>query len=376
MSTWIPSIRSAVSWKTRDGTLTAEYRHIPVLLDECIEALDLRDGVTALDCTLGGAGHSEAIARSIAPHGTLIGIDQDDMALEAARKRLDSAGLDSDPLLLKGNFADLDELLVTARVPGVDAALFDLGVSSPQFDFPERGFSYREDAPLDMRMDRDSEELPVSRLVNRAKLEDLKDIIERYGEDPQAGRIARAIVEARVRKPIETTGELAALVERAYPAAWRAKARNHPATRTFQALRMAVNDEIGELERFLDAILGRLKPGGRVAVISFHSLEDRVVKHRMKAWAQGCICPKHIPVCVCHHAPEALLVTPKPVCPSERELMLNPRAGSAKLRVAEKLDPHARQADEDSGEEAARLRYEAKRAARLARHGREGRERA
>ena len=140
--------------------------------------------------------------------------------------------------------------------------------------------------------------------------------------------------------------------------------------------RMAVNDEIGELERFLDAILGRLKPGGRVAVISFHSLEDRVVKHRMKAWAQGCICPKHIPVCVCHHVPEALLVTPKPVCPSERELMLNPRAGSAKLRVAEKLDPHARQADEESGEEAARLRYEAKRAARLARHGREGRERA
>ena len=170
----------------------------------------------------------------------------------------------------------------------------------------------------------------MSRLVNRAKLEDLKDIIERYGEDPQAGRIARAIVEARGRKPIETTGELAALVERAYPAAWRAKARNPPATRTFQALRMAVNDEIGELERFLDAILGRLKPGGRVAVISFHSLEDRVVKHRMKAWAQGCICPKHIPVCVCHHAPEALLVTPKPVCPSERELMLNPRAGGTK----------------------------------------------
>ena len=139
---------------------------------------------------------------------------------------------------------------------------------------------------------------------------------------------------------------------------------------------MAVNDEIGELERFLDAILGRLKPGGRVAVISFHSLEDRVVKHRMKAWTQGCICPKHIPVCVCHHVPEALLVTPKPICPSEREKMLNPRAGSAKLRVAEKLDPHARQPGGESGEEAARLRYEAKRAARMARHGREGRGRA
>lgn len=171
----------------------------------------------------------------------------------------------------------------------------------------------------------------MSRLVNRAKLEDLKDIIERYGEDPQAGRIARAIVEARVRKPIETTGELAALVERAYPAAWRAKARNHPPRARFRRCAWRSNDEIGELERFLDAILGRLKPGGRVAVISFHSLEDRVVKHRMKAWAQGCICPKHIPVCVCHHVPEALLVTPKPVCPSERERMLNPRAGSAKL---------------------------------------------
>lgn len=152
MSTWIPSIRSAVSWKTRDGTLTAEYRHIPVLLHECIDALALYDGATALDCTLGGAGHSEAIARSIAPHGTLIGIDQDDMALEAARKRLDSAGLDSDPILLKGNFADLVSCSSWARVPGVDAVLFDLGVSSPQFDFPERGFSYREDAPLDMRM--------------------------------------------------------------------------------------------------------------------------------------------------------------------------------------------------------------------------------
>ena len=188
-----------------------------------------------------------------------------------------------------------------------------------------------------MRMDRDSEELPVSRLVNRAKLEDLKDIIERYGEDPQAGRIARAIVEARVRKPIETTGELAALVERAYPAAWRAKARNHPATRTFQALRMAVNDEIGELERFLDAILGRLKPGGRVAVISFHSLEDRIVKSELAAAAKGCDCPPSFPVCVCGKKPLVKLVPRKPILPSAQELEENPRARSAKLRVAEKL---------------------------------------
>ena len=342
-----------------------ESVHISVLLNEAVDALAPKAGGRYLDGTVGMGGHSFAIMERTGGEGFLCGLDRDTQALELARIRLAPFG--DRVHLVHTRYSEFEAALDGIGWDAVDGALIDIGVSSLQIDSAERGFSFSSDGPLDMRMDRDSEELPVSRLVNRAKLEDLKDIIERYGEDPQAGRIARAIVEARVRKPIETTGELAALVERAYPAAWRAKARNHPATRTFQALRMAVNDEIGELERFLDAILGRLKPGGRVAVISFHSLEDRVVKHRMKAWAQGCICPKHIPVCVCHHAPEALLVTPKPVCPSERELMLNPRAGSAKLRVAEKLDPHARKADEDSGEEAARLRYEAKRAARLAR---------
>lgn len=356
------------------STPSPESVHISVLLNEAVDALAPKAGGRYLDGTVGMGGHSFAIMERTGGEGFLCGLDRDRQALELARIRLAPFG--DRVHLVHTRYSEFEAALDGIGWDAVDGALIDIGVSSLQIDSAERGFSFNSDGPLDMRMDRDSEELPVSRLVNRAKLEDLKDIIERYGEDPQAGRIARAIVEARVRKPIETTGELAALVERAYPAAWRAKARNHPATRTFQALRMAVNDEIGELERFLDAILGRLKPGGRVAVISFHSLEDRVVKHRMKAWAQGCICPKHIPVCVCHHAPEALLVTPKPVCPSERELMLNPRAGSAKLRVAEKLDPHARKADEDSGEEAARLRYEAKRAARLARHGREGRERA
>lgn len=351
-----------------------EAVHVSVLLDEAVDALAPRPGGRYLDGTVGMGGHSFAIMERSGGQAFLCGLDRDTQALELARVRLAPFG--DRVHLVHTRYSAFAEALDGLGWDTVDGALIDIGVSSLQIDCAERGFSFNADGPLDMRMDRDSGDTPVSRLVNRAKLEELKDIIERYGEDPQAGRIARAIVEARVRKPIETTGELAALVERAYPAAWRAKARNHPATRTFQALRMAVNDEIGELERFLDAILSRLAPGGRVAVISFHSLEDRVVKHRMKLWSQGCICPRHIPVCVCHHVPEARLITPKPICPSDRELVVNPRAGSAKLRVAEKLDPHAPAADapeELSPEEAARLRYEAKRAARLARHGREGR---
>ena len=265
-----------------------ESVHISVLLNEAVDALAPKAGGRYLDGTVGMGGHSFAIMERTGGEGFLCGLDRDTQALELARIRLAPFG--DRVHLVHTRYSEFEAALDGIGWDAVDGALIDIGVSSLQIDSAERGFSFSSDGPLDMRMDRDSEELPVSRLVNRAKLEDLKDIIERYGEDPQAGRIARAIVEARVRKPIETTGELAALVERAYPAAWRAKARNHPATRTFQALRMAVNDEIGELERFLDAILGRLKPGGRVAVISFHSLEDRVVKHRMKAWAQGCIC--------------------------------------------------------------------------------------
>ncbi len=348
-----------------------ESVHVSVLLNETVDALAPRAGGRYLDGTVGMGGHSFALMERTGGQGFLCGLDRDTQALELARVRLAPFG--EHVRLAHSRYSGFETVLDTLGWDFIDGALIDIGVSSLQIDSAERGFSFSSDGPLDMRMDRDSGDAPVSRLVNRARVEDLKDIIERYGEDPQAGRIARAIAEARIRKPIETTGDLAAIVERAYPAAWRAKARNHPATRTFQALRVAVNDEIGELERFLDAILGRLKPGGRVAVISFHSLEDRVVKHKMKSWTQGCICPKHLPVCVCHHEPEALLVTPKPVCPSEREIMLNPRAGSAKLRVAEKIDPHALREEEASGEEAARLRYEAKRAARKARSGREGR---
>ena len=352
-----------------------ESVHISVLLNEAVDALAPKAGGRYLDGTVGMGGHSFAIMERTGGEGFLCGLDRDRQALELARIRLAPFG--DRVHLVHTRYSEFEAALDGIGWDAVDGALIDIGVSSLQIDSAERGFSFSSDGPLDMRMDRDSEELPVSRLVNRAKLGGSEGH-HRTLRGRSAGRAYRAGhrggAGAQAHRNHRGTGGSwwSAPIRRA----WRAKARNHPATRTFQALRMAVNDEIGELERFLDAILGRLKPGGRVAVISFHSLEDRVVKHRMKAWAQGCICPKHIPVCVCHHAPEALLVTQKPVCPSERELMLNPRAGSAKLRVAEKLDPHARQADEDSGEEAARLRYEAKRAARLARHGREGRERA
>ena len=343
--------------------------HVSVLLHETVDALRPRAGGRYLDGTLGMGGHSFRLLEQTEGKGFLCGLDRDTQALELARTRLAPFGADH-VHLFHTRYSLFSEALDALGWDTIDGAMIDIGVSSLQIDSAGRGFSFNADGPLDMRMDRDSDEAPVSRLLNRAKVEELKDIIERYGEDPQAGRIARAIVEARMQKPIETTRELAALVERAYPAAWRAKARNHPATRTFQALRMAVNDEIGELERFLDAILARLAPGGRIAVISFHSLEDRVVKHRMRTWAQGCLCPKHLPVCVCHHTPEALLITPKPIVPSAKEVVCNPRAGSAKLRVAEKVGAVELSGEAspsvDAGDEGKR-RYEAKRAARLAR---------
>lgn len=242
------------------STSSPETVHISVLLDEAVEALAPKAGGRYLDGTVGMGGHSFAIMERTGGQGFLCGLDRDTQALELARVRLAPFG--DHVHLAHTRYSAFEATLDELGWDVIDGALIDIGVSSLQIDSAERGFSFSSDGPLDMRMDRDSGDTPVSRLVNRAKQEELKDIIERYGEDPQAGRIAKAIVEARIRKPIETTGELAALVERAYPAAWRAKARNHPATRTFQALRMAVNDEIGELERFLDAILGRLKPGG------------------------------------------------------------------------------------------------------------------
>jgi len=309
--------------------------HIPVLLAEVIDMLEPKPGGRYLDGTLGLGGHSAAIMARSGGQAELCGLDRDREALAIAESRLAAYG-NAIHLFHKrySEFADaLDELGWDA----VDGALIDIGVSSMQLDVAGRGFSFHADGPLDMRMNADGMETSARQFVNRVRIDELKRIIATYGEDPQAGRIARAIVTARDRQPIETTRQLAEIVENAYPASWRARARNHPATRTFQAIRMAVNDEIGELERFMDTILTRLRPGARVAVITFHSIEDRVVKHKMRRWAQGCLCPRQVARCVCGHKPEARILTAKPVCPAELELARNPRSSSAKLRVAEKL---------------------------------------
>lgn len=337
--------------------------HVPVLLAETVDALRPKPGGRYLDGTVGLGGHAAAVLgrtvrKESGQSAELCGLDRDAEALELARGRLAPFGEHAH--LFHCRYSEFEGALNSLGWEKVDGALIDIGVSSLQIDRAERGFSFLADGPLDMRMNRDSGEAPVSQLVNRASFEQLKEIIARYGEEPQAGRIARCIVEGRGRKPIETTGELAALVQRAYPPAWRARARNHPATRTFQALRMAVNDELGELERFLGLILPRLAVGGRIAVISFHSLEDRIVKHTFREWARGCVCPPHLPVCVCGHAPEARVITVKPILPTPEEMAKNPRSASAKLRVAEKIAPgEVLRVD-------GRQRYEAKRAARRA----------
>lgn len=314
--------------------------HIPVLMKETLAALQPvldagRDRpVRILDGTLGMAGHSCAMLQA-APMAELCALDRDEEALELARRRLEPFG--DRVHTYHCRYSQFEEALDDLGWDKVDAVLLDIGVSSLQLDEAERGFSFYGDGPLDMRMDQHSGAPSAWHWVNRENFDRLKECIATLGEEPQAGRIARAIVDARQKSPIDTTAQLAALVEKAYPPAWRAKARRHPATRTFQALRMAVNDELGELRRFLDAILGRLSLGGRLAVISFHSLEDRMVKQSMRYWAEGCRCPRHVPVCVCHHVPEVEILYKKPVQADDDELAVNPRASSAKLRAVEKI---------------------------------------
>lgn len=314
--------------------------HIPVLMKETLAALQpvLDTGrdrpVRILDGTLGMAGHSCAMLQA-APQAELCALDRDEEALDLARRRLEPFGERVHTYHCR--YSQFEETLDDLGWDKVDAVLLDIGVSSLQLDEAERGFSFYGDGPLDMRMDQHSGAPSAWHWVNRESFDRLKECIATLGEEPQAGRIARAIVDARQKSPIDTTAQLAALVEKAYPPAWRAKARRHPATRTFQALRMAVNDELGELRRFLDAILGRLSPGGRLAVISFHSLEDRMVKQTMRYWAEGCRCPRHVPVCVCHHVPEVEILYKKPVQADDDELAVNPRASSAKLRAVEKI---------------------------------------
>ena len=308
------------------------FEHTSVLLHECIEALNIQPDGIYLDGTLGGAGHSLEICKRLSPHGRLIGIDRDDVALHAAGERL---RLYSDRVtLVHDNFENLASVLDRLGIPAVDGMLFDLGVSSPQLDDAERGFSYMADAPLDMRMDRTSA-LTAHDVVNQYPREELRRILAVYGEERYAARIAAAIERARSDHSIDTTGELVQIIKSAMPAA-ALREKQHPAKRSFQAIRIAVNDELGELPPMLDAAEKNLKPGGRLAVITFHSLEDRIVKKKLQELVQGCICPPEFPVCVCGRKPKVKLITRKPIVSGEEELAENPRARSAKLRVAEK----------------------------------------
>ena len=310
-----------------------EYTHKSVLLDECIEALDLRPDGIYVDGTLGRAGHSREIAKHLIT-GRLICIDRDIAAIEAAKERL-APWMDR-VTLVHGNFADLAEELRELNLTGVDGMLFDLGVSSPQLDDASRGFSYMQDAPLDMRMDQDAP-LTAYEVVNSWSYEELRRILFEYGEARYAPVIAKHIVRARETKPVETTLELVDIIKGAMPPA-ALREKQHPAKRSFQAIRIAVNGELDALPPMLKAATEALNPGGRLAVITFHSLEDRIVKRAMQDMARGCTCPPEFPVCVCGKKPKLKVLTRKPIVSGEAELEENPRARSAKLRVAEKCD--------------------------------------
>lgn len=316
----------------------AGFHHRPVMLIEAMQWLAPRPGGTYVDATLGGGGHGMEIVRRISPGGRFIGIDRDKTALEVASQHIRaSAPPDVALSFVAGNYADLERILDELDCPVVDGVLFDLGVSSPQLDDPQRGFTYRHDAPLDMRMDPD-QTLTARDLVNELSERELADIIWRYGEERWATRIARFIVERRRRAPLETTGELVEVIKAAVPAAARRQGP-HPARRTFQALRIAVNDELGSLRRGLMGAINRLAYEGRAVAISFHSLEDRIVKEVFRDAARGCICPPELPVCQCHRVPTVRILTRRPVLPSPEEIESNPRARSAKLRAAEKVLP-------------------------------------
>ena len=313
----------------------SEFTHRPVLLDECIEALAIRPDGVYLDGTLGRAGHSREIVKRLTT-GRLICVDRDQAALDAAGERL--AGWMDRVTLVHSNFDRVADILDGLGLRGVDGMLFDLGVSSPQLDDASRGFSYMADAPLDMRMDR-SEGLTAADVVNTWPQEELRRILQQYGEERYAPSIAAAIVRRRQERPIATTLELVEVIKSGMPAK-ALKEKQHPAKRSFQAIRIAVNDELASVDRMLQGAVPRLNRGGRLAVITFHSLEDRIVKNALAQFARGCICPPDFPVCVCGRTPDVKLTPKKPILPSEGEIEENPRARSAKLRVAEKLkDP-------------------------------------
>ena len=310
-----------------------EFTHKSVLLDECIEALNIRPDGVYVDGTLGRAGHSREIVQKLTT-GRLICIDRDMAAIDAAKERL--APWMERVTLVHGNFADLGEVLREKEITGVDGMLFDLGVSSPQLDDASRGFSYMQDAPLDMRMDKTAA-LTAYEVVNAWSYEELRRILFEYGEERYAPAIAKAIVRARETRPVETTLELVDLIKSAMPPA-ALREKQHPAKRSFQAIRIAVNGELDALPPMLKSATEALNPGGRLAVITFHSLEDRIVKRAMQDMARGCTCAPEFPVCICGKKPKLKLLTRKPIVSGEAELEENPRARSAKLRVAEKCE--------------------------------------
>ena len=306
------------------------FSHKPVLLEETIDALNIKPDGIYVDGTAGGGGHSSEILKRLSPNGRLISIDQDPDAIEAVTERFKDY---KNSIICKGNFSDVVSIVNSLGIESIDGIMLDIGVSSRQLDTPERGFSFHYDAPLDMRMSQSG--ASAYDLVNQLSYEQLVKIISRYGEERFAKQITRAIIREREKQPIATTVQLAEIIKAAVPAAKRRE--GHPARQTFQALRIAVNGELDRLEEGLQGGFELLKPGGRMAVITFHSLEDRIVKRAMAKWCTGCTCPKDFPVCVCGNKPKAELALRKPAEASEKELSENPRARSARLRAVTKL---------------------------------------
>lgn len=306
-----------------------EFKHKPVLFNETIDALNINPNGIYIDGTMGGAGHSSAIAEKL-EGGVLLSIDQDPDALEVGKKRL---GKYKCSVIAKGNFANMKKIAEENGITQVDGVLLDIGVSSYQLDSAERGFSFHKDAPLDMRMSKEG--TSAADLVNNLPHKELANILFRFGEEKNANRIVAAIIKYRESKRIETTLELAEIIKESVPA--KVRRETHPARKTFQALRIAVNGELEVLEKGMQQSFEILKKGGRLAVISFHSLEDRIVKQQMNKWCEGCICPKDFPVCVCGKLPQGKLIYKKGLAPSEKEIEENPRARSSRLRVIEKI---------------------------------------
>ncbi len=309
-----------------------EFKHISVLLKESVDALCIRpDGIYA-DGTMGGGGHSEEIVKCLSKDGLLIGIDRDTEALEASRKRLCAY---DNIRYIHDNYKNIKNILADNGIEHIDGAVLDLGVSSYQLDCKERGFSYMEDAPLDMRMNRDAGKSAYD-VINTYSEEELARIFFSYGEEKFSKRVARIIAERRETKPVETTLELVDIIKAAIPEKFRQKG-SHPAKRVFQAVRIEVNGELADLKGAIDDFFDCLAPGGRLAVITFHSLEDRIVKNAFNEYKTGCTCPKDFPICVCGKAPRGKVITRKPLLPTEEEYRLNTRSKSAKLRIVEKL---------------------------------------